>query len=160
MVVLGRLTDVYGIFSLNGKLFCFWSYCAGFLCGSIISIKVSKNEKNWVINLKKWGFIYNPSYAQKHIRKCYYSKFYESIPKSTPMILIFLGDFNGIKNLRISAPYIWELTKFEKSRFFKNDNKNFWISKFFFSQIEGPIGSKVPQKKFCTHFTHLLTMGI
>ena len=109
---------------------------------------IKKWKKNWVINLKKWGFIYNPSYAQKHIRKCYYSKFYESIPKSTPMILIFLGDFNGIKNLRISAPYIWELTKFEKSRFFKNDNKNFWISKFFFFKLKVLLVAKYHRKSF------------
>ena len=142
------------------NFFVFEATVLDFCVDPLFQSRCQKMKKKWVINLKKWGFIYNPSYAQKHIPKCYYSKFYESIPKSIPMILIFLGDFNGIKNLRISAPYIWELTKFEKSRFFKNDNKNFWISKFFFSQIEGPIGSKVPQKKFCTHFTHLLTMGI
>ena len=142
------------------NFFVFEATVLDFCVDPLFQSRCQKMKKKLVINLKKWGFIYNPSYAQKHIRKCYYSKFYESIPKSTPMILIFLGDFNGIKNLRISAPYIWELTKFEKSQFFKNDNKNFWISKIFFSQIEGPIGSKVPQKKFCTHFTHLLTMGI
>ena len=107
------------------NFFVFEATVLDFCVDPLFQSRCQKMKKKLVINLKKWGVIYNPLYAQKHIRKCYYSKFYESIPKSTPMILIFLGDFNGIKNLRISAPYIWELTKFEKSRFFKNDNKNF-----------------------------------